>query len=74
VHCNNINGKRELNVGENVTYDVGVDDRSGKSRAENVTGDGSGTPDQGGGGGYGGGGYGGGGYGGGGGGYGGGGY
>jgi len=46
VHFSGISGKRELNVGENVTFDVEIDDRSGKPRAINVVGDGSGQPAQ----------------------------
>jgi len=48
VHISQVNpgedgGKREhLNIRENVTFDVGEDERTGKARAINVTGDGSG--------------------------------
>lgn len=38
------NGKRSLNIGEGVQYNIGHDVKSGKQRAENVTGDGTGQP------------------------------
>lgn len=44
VHFRNFMQQRKtLNIGENVTFDRGVDERSGKARAVNVTGDFSGT-------------------------------
>ena len=47
VHFSALNKNRKmLNIGENVTYDVEIDERSGKYRASNVTGDGTGTPAQ----------------------------
>jgi len=44
VHVSQVNGKSDLNVGEGVTFDIGQDERSGKDRANNVTGDGKGEP------------------------------
>jgi len=36
--------RTELNIGENVVFEVGQDERTGKNRAENVRGEGNGTP------------------------------
>merc|ERR1719510_543478 len=44
VHFSNCDGREFLNIGENVTFDIETDDRSGKLRAVNVVGDGTGTP------------------------------
>jgi len=46
VHASAIDGKDSLNIGENVTFTIGEDERTGKSRAANVQGDGSGEPAQ----------------------------
>lgn len=45
VHFSGISqhGRKSLNIGENVTFDMGKDAKSGKPRAENVSGDESGT-------------------------------
>lgn len=45
VHFSGISqsGRKSLNIGENVTFDMGSDIKSGKPRAENVLGDESGT-------------------------------
>jgi len=45
VHFSGISqsGRKSLNIGENVTFDMGSDIKSGKPRAENVVGDESGT-------------------------------
>lgn len=46
VHVSSLDGRECLNIGENVTFDETEDPRSGKMRAENVTGDGTGeAPD-----------------------------
>jgi len=44
VHFTGISqpGRKSLNIGEKVTFDLGSDAKSGKPRAENVSGDGSG--------------------------------
>jgi len=42
VHVSACDGREFLNIGEKVTYDIGQDERSGRDRAINVTGDGSG--------------------------------
>merc|ERR1719361_2321135 len=43
VHFSNLHDDRKhLNIGENVTFDITEDKRSGKPRAENVVGDGTG--------------------------------
>jgi len=36
-------GKKEMNVGENVTYSIGTNPKTGEPFAENIKGDGSGT-------------------------------
>lgn len=41
-HKTALDGRDHLLIGENVEYDMTTDDRSGKMRAENVTGDGTG--------------------------------
>lgn len=41
-HATNIGERDHLNIGEKVTFDISTDDRSGKERADNVEGDGSG--------------------------------
>lgn len=43
VHKSNLNdGRQHLKIGENVTFDAKHDTRTGKQRAENVSGDGTG--------------------------------
>jgi len=43
VHFSNLeDGRKHLNIGENVTFDIGDDERNGKQRAEKVVGDGTG--------------------------------
>jgi len=45
VHMNDLNENRQsLNIGENVTFEIIMDQNSGKTRGVNVTGDGTGTP------------------------------
>jgi len=45
VHFRQIQGgKTTLNIGENVSYTIGTNPKTGKPVAENVVGDGSGTP------------------------------
>jgi len=45
VHSSDIaNGRQSLNIQENVTFEIAQDERSGKDRAVNVNGDGSGMP------------------------------
>jgi len=44
VHFSDINTGDSLNIAENVTFEIAEDERSGKTRAVNVEGDGSGTP------------------------------
>merc|ERR1719266_64395 len=44
VHTSNCDGREFLNIGENVTFDIKTDERSGKLRAVNVIGDRTGTP------------------------------
>jgi len=42
VHVSACEGREFLNIGENVTFDESEDPRSGKMRAQNVVGDGTG--------------------------------
>lgn len=45
VHMNDLNENRQsLNINENVTFEIIMDQNSGKTRGVNVTGDGTGTP------------------------------
>jgi len=44
VHFSDINSGDSLNIAENVTFSIAQDERSGKTRAVNVEGDGTGTP------------------------------
>merc|ERR1719242_2072341 len=44
VHTSNCDGREFLNIGENVTFDIKTDERSGKLRAVNVVGDRTGSP------------------------------
>merc|ERR1719367_381178 len=44
AHTTKLEGAEELNIGERVTFDIVYDDKTGKDRAENISGDGSGQP------------------------------
>jgi len=44
VHANDLNGRQSLNIQENVTFELITDERTGKTKAVNVNGDGSGMP------------------------------
>jgi len=44
IHINDVDGRDSLNISENVTFEIIHDQGSGKRRAVNVVGDGSGTP------------------------------
>jgi len=44
VHVNDVDGRDALNISENVTFEIIHDQGTGKRRAVNVVGDGSGTP------------------------------
>merc|ERR550525_377479 len=45
VHVRSLeDGRQALNLGEKVTYSITTDEKSGKTRAANVRGDGSGDP------------------------------
>merc|ERR1719273_2584163 len=45
VHVRSLeDGRQALNIGEKVTYSITTDEKSGKTRAATVRGDGTGTP------------------------------